>query len=205
MTTIRTEAGVPGTGVRPEWLQVIHTANDIATEAGQPPVFGKPTSQGRWWAGGFAEEYPDARMILPDPEHGRAHEEGALLVSKTDRGDRVLRQAAEGLGIPYQPTRSNDMGPAMEHRLSWEGQAEQYPPAGEPGIGYFAGDAGFAQPVDCLLWRDETGALRGILNHYPVDMPPWEQAGNLTVLVQPGWRRRASPPRCWTRRCGAGR
>ena len=101
----------------------------------------------------------------------------------------MLRRAAQRLGIACQPaSRPTEAG--LAHRLCWAGQAAQYPPAGAPGIGYFAGDAGYDQPVDCLLWRDTTGTLRGILNHYPIDMPPWEKAGNLTMLVQPGWRRR---------------
>jgi hypothetical protein len=84
----------------------------------------------------------------------------------------------------------NAFDAAAARLFGWDSQAGQYPRTGEPGIGYYAGDAGHAQPVNCLLWRDATGRLRGILNHYPIDMPPWERAGNLTVLVQPGWRRR---------------
>jgi hypothetical protein len=38
-------------------------------------------------------------VILPDPGHGRQRSEGALLVSTTERGARVLRQAAAALGI----------------------------------------------------------------------------------------------------------
>jgi hypothetical protein len=65
-------------------------------------VFGEPTSVGRWWAGGLAEEYPDARLILPGP--GRAHDEGVLIASKTPRGAQLLRQAAETLGIRWTAT-----------------------------------------------------------------------------------------------------
>ena len=103
MIAVRAQAGIPGSGGKPEWLQVIQTCNDIASKVGEPPLFGAPTWQGPWWAGGYVEEYPDARVILPDPDRGRAREEGALLVSKTDRGDRVLRRAAQRLGIAYQP------------------------------------------------------------------------------------------------------
>lgn len=39
--------------------------------------------------------------------------------------------------------------------------------------------------VDCLLWRDADGALGGILNHYPNDIPPLQQAGSFLVLVDP--------------------
>lgn len=97
--TVHAAAGVPGSGVRPEWLAVIHEANQITEEAGERPMFAGPISSGPWWAGGFVEEYPDARAIVPDPERGRQVAEGALLVSKTERGARVLRQAAHALGI----------------------------------------------------------------------------------------------------------
>lgn len=73
--------------------------------------------------------------------------------------------------------------------LSWESQVNQYPQFAEPGIGYFAGEVGRAKPVDCLLWRDVTGRVRGILNHYPIDMPPWERAGNINLWVHPDWQR----------------
>lgn len=69
--------------------------------------------------------------------------------------------------------------------FSWESQASQYPLDGPPGvISYFAGDVGAAEPVDCLLWRDGGGVLVGILNHYPIDYPPLERAGNFLVFVR---------------------
>lgn len=75
--------------------------------------------------------------------------------------------------------------------FTWQSQVKQYPPAGEPGMGYFAGSLSDPDlpPVDCLLWRSDDGALRGILNHFPVDYPPWEQAGNITLIVDPTRRR----------------
>jgi GNAT superfamily N-acetyltransferase len=103
--------------------------------------------------------------------------------------EEVIAALADSTSPIEEDERTAEVNPDLRHRLSWEGQAAQYPPTGEPGIGYFAGDAGYNKPVDCLLRRDGTGLLRGILNHYPVDMPPWEKAGNVTVLVQPGWRR----------------
>ena len=63
------------------------------------------TFLGLWWAGGFVEEHPHARVILPDPQHGRATDEGALVVSKTDRGDRLLRQAARPARHPRRAHR----------------------------------------------------------------------------------------------------
>jgi GNAT superfamily N-acetyltransferase len=72
---------------------------------------------------------------------------------------------------------------------SWTSQARQYPKLGKPGIGYFPGPTPHGV-VDCLLWRDTAGHLRGILNHYPFNAPHLEQKGNVNVWVQPGWQRR---------------
>jgi GNAT superfamily N-acetyltransferase len=78
-------------------------------------------------------------------------------------------------------------------RFSWASQARQYPALGPVGVGYFAGDVselfGPGARVDCLLHRDRDGALTGLLNFYPIDMPPFEQAGNLLVMVRPDRRR----------------
>jgi GNAT superfamily N-acetyltransferase len=74
---------------------------------------------------------------------------------------------------------------------SWESQVCQYPALGAPGIEYFAGVVeGREKPVDCLLWRDDDGRVRGILNHYPIDYPPYEVAGNVNIWVDPDWQRR---------------
>lgn len=86
---------------------------------------------------------------------------------------------------------------------SFESQARQYPKVGPPGLDYFAGEVEIArlqhpsgayvpirETVDCLLYRNSRGAVIGILNHYPVDMPPYEQAGNVNIYVHPRRRRR---------------
>lgn len=74
--------------------------------------------------------------------------------------------------------------------LPWQSQVRQYPATGPAGISYFAGHVdGFALPVDCLLYRGDDGALLGVLNHYPQDMPPYEEKGNVLVLVHPEHRR----------------
>lgn len=76
--------------------------------------------------------------------------------------------------------------------FTWDSQVRQYAPTGEPGLSYFAGvmpSSPDKPPVDCLLWRSDDGVLRGVLNYFPVDYPPWEQAGNITLLVDPDWRR----------------
>ena len=46
------------------------------------------------------------------------------------------------------------------------------------------------EPVDCLLYRSRKGTLIGILYHYPVDLEPWEQAGNVNMWVHPRRQRR---------------
>lgn len=74
---------------------------------------------------------------------------------------------------------------------SWSSQAEQYPAKGRPGIGYFAGwMEGRDAPVNCLLYRHTDGSLIGILNHFPIDMDPFEQAGNICIWVKPQFQRR---------------
>jgi uncharacterized protein YndB with AHSA1/START domain len=78
--------------------------------------------------------------------------------------------------------------------FSWEKQAAQYPRTGPPGISYFRSElldesGKVLLFVNCLLYRDETGELIGILNHYPTDIPPYEREGNENVWVRPDHRR----------------
>jgi len=69
--------------------------------------------------------------------------------------------------------------------MSFESQAKQYPPKGEPGISYYPGylNDKAGNIVDCLLYRTADGELVGILNHFGFDLPPYEKKGNFTVLV----------------------
>jgi len=69
----------------------------------------------------------------------------------------------------------------------WDQQVGQYPRKGPPGLSYFRGEMGGPDDwyVDCLLWRDKKGKLLGVVNHYPVDMPPHELKGNINVMVDP--------------------
>jgi uncharacterized protein YndB with AHSA1/START domain len=76
-----------------------------------------------------------------------------------------------------------------EQMYTWESQAAQYPPSGPPGISYVRGNVSDEVFVDCLLYRDETGELVGILNHYPVDLPPLEREGDQNIWVRPDRRR----------------
>lgn len=83
---------------------------------------------------------------------------------------------------------------------SWESQAWQYvariPSPGFWKIVYFAGEVpGGLPPVDCLLLYGPEGYLEGILNHYPVDYPPYESAHNVNVWVKPNRRHRGHATR----------
>lgn len=73
--------------------------------------------------------------------------------------------------------------------FSWASQHPQYPDPGEPGIQYFAGPTEFGV-VDCLLYYDGDGMLRGILNHYNFDdTDALEQSGNINIFVDPTCKR----------------
>jgi uncharacterized protein YndB with AHSA1/START domain/GNAT superfamily N-acetyltransferase len=89
-----------------------------------------------------------------------------------------------------EPEPLNLTANVSEDRMySWGSQAAQYPPKGPPGISYFRGELGDGLHVDCLLYRDESGDLVGILNHYPTDIPPHERAGAQNIWVHPDRRR----------------
>jgi hypothetical protein len=70
-----------GAGGHGEWISLIRQVNRIA-----PDTFGKP-EVGPWWAGGSVEEYPDARVI-------HRGDDSISVVSKTERGDQLIREAA---------------------------------------------------------------------------------------------------------------
>jgi GNAT superfamily N-acetyltransferase len=76
-----------------------------------------------------------------------------------------------------------------ERMFTWESQVTQYPETGPPGISYFRGQVTDEVFVDCLLYRDETGELVGILNHYPTALPPYERQGGRNIWVHPDRRR----------------
>jgi hypothetical protein len=75
-----------------EWLELIHEVNRLGQEDELPePVFGEPESSGDWWAGGFVEEYADARVLFQT-------DESVSVISKTKRGADLIRRAAERKG-----------------------------------------------------------------------------------------------------------
>lgn len=93
---------------------------------------------------------------------------------------------------------------ALEHDFA--SQERQHARTGPPGISYVQNVVEVArvqhnatgrmvsipsqEPVDCLLFRSRKGTLTGILYHYPVDLLPWEQAGNVNLWVHPRRQRR---------------
>jgi DNA-binding NarL/FixJ family response regulator len=73
----------------------------------------------------------------------------------------------------------------------FKGQAEQFEKIGPPGLSYFKGTGNGLKPnqwVDCLLWRDDSGILKGIVYHYPQDLP-LEKKGNMNVFISPDSKR----------------
>ena len=74
-----------------EWLDVIHEVNRLAVEEGRTKLFLTPDSTGDWWAGGYVEEYKDARVL-------HREDESVSVISKTALGARLIRQAAKNKG-----------------------------------------------------------------------------------------------------------
>lgn len=84
---IRCVTAPPDATNQSEWLRVIWETNTV-----RPDTFGKPTKSGQWWAGGYVEEYDDARVL-------HRTDGSTSIVSKTDAGEHALREAANRLGI----------------------------------------------------------------------------------------------------------
>ena len=72
--------------------------------------------------------------------------------------------------------------------FEWENQAKQYPCAGT-GIIYIKGKLRNNIWVDCLLYYGDDNRLQGILNHYPVDMSPYQKLGSVNIQVRSDKRR----------------
>lgn len=73
----------------------------------------------------------------------------------------------------------------------WEGQVAQFPPFGEPGLGYeqrIIGPQDNTTVVDCLTYRDANGVLIGILYHYN-ENNPFQEPDSLTFMVNPDRQR----------------
>lgn len=82
--------------------------------------------------------------------------------------------------------------------LTWESQARQYTRTWHEGGLQHEVHTVMGRPIHCLLWYGQPPGVRhlgharlhGILNYYPYDMPPYEQAGNCNVFVHPDMRGR---------------
>lgn len=76
------------------WLDLIHAVNRAEHGA-----IGQPTSTGKWWAGGYVEEYGARfRVIFHD-------DETTTVVAKTTADAYALREAARTLDAdPAEPT-----------------------------------------------------------------------------------------------------
>ena len=72
-------------------------------------------------------------------------------------------------------------------------QADHFAPTGEPGISWERHVLREYTPyviVHCLIWRDDSGVVRGILYYYPAGAPEHrEEPHSVTMFVDPGHRR----------------
>lgn len=72
--------------------------------------------------------------------------------------------------------------------FSFASQACQFPAYGPQGLQTLTVREN-GHPIHCALYRDAQGRLVGILYHYPVDIDPWEKAGNVNIYVHPDHQR----------------
>lgn len=81
----------------------------------------------------------------------------------------------------------NTLPPATVLIGHWDTQIGDYAATGTPGFQTFqAVNPRFPDaPIDCLLLRDPSGALIGILHHYGPDLQPDEEAGNVSLWIRP--------------------
>lgn len=82
------------------WLTVIHEANRLRKAAGLEPMFDNPTSTGDWWAGGWAEEYPEARVLHRD-KGPDGHYTNVSIHGKTPEAEALLDEAANNVERHY--------------------------------------------------------------------------------------------------------
>jgi uncharacterized protein YndB with AHSA1/START domain/GNAT superfamily N-acetyltransferase len=112
-------------------------------------------------------------------------------IGRSDTGDEEAQEELPGPDqgeIALEPL--NLVANVSDERMySWESQAAQYPPTGPPGFAYVRGNVSDEVYVDCLLYHDENGELVGILNRYPMDIPPHEREGDQNIWVRPDRRR----------------
>lgn len=98
---------------------------------------------------------------------------------------KKLLWTAEGQYVGPQPKSGAFAVQTPFLAFSFERQRVQYPERGEPGITYFLARLPDGARVEVLLHRDADGIVDGILQHYPQDLPPYQQRGSVNVLVDP--------------------
>lgn len=69
------------------WLALVHEANRV-----EESFFDSPDSTGDWWAGGWVEEYPHARVL-------HRTDESVSVIAKDDHGAKVLAEAAHNIEL----------------------------------------------------------------------------------------------------------
>lgn len=170
-----------------EWLTLIHHTNVV-----RPGTFGEPTSTGDWWAGGYVEEYPDARVIHHDDGPDDYSKQAASgvewcrsvsVIAKTEAGALALARAAQRIEQGLSP-RDPEPAPAPTrtvtiHRVRLVATGEG--PCGVCGT-LVAPDE--TQPG---CWQDVDGFVRGSVDedHYhepnAVEVEVWNDGAELAL------------------------
>ena len=146
------------------------------------------------------------------PEYAKIHGDSWLkddyeIATKKVKAKELFNEGNSLLEFGYHSKLSsgkNDGAPTYKGRVwkdrkneldgpvySFRSQAEQYPEDGPPGISYFKGVVDDSTWVDCLLFRDDSGKVIGILNYYPFalvdpdDPRIVEKRGNINIFIDP--------------------
>lgn len=69
--------------------------------------------------------------------------------------------------------------------ITFESQAAQFDKIGTPGISTRREHSSSGHPVDCVLYRNNTGVLDGVLYYYPAGAPGLEKPRNVNMFVRP--------------------
>lgn len=89
-----------------------------------------------------------------------------------------------------------------EDLFSWASQVCQYPYTGEPGISYMEGPIPSGFIVHCILYRNEKGHVRGILNYFDEQFADgagggWQKPGDVNIWVHPKCQGRGIGTALW--------
>lgn len=75
-----------------KWLDVVRESNRVALLFDLPEPFQAPSETGKWWAGGYFEEYPTFRILH--------REDGSVsILAKHPSARRILESAVRRLGL----------------------------------------------------------------------------------------------------------